>query len=130
MKKSSADKKEESRKAAVAQEFIETLPMNYVVCREMSHQWKANTAVRFPAERSIQRTLQCLRCSALRVQWMTFSGHVFSSYYRHPKGYLLTGAGRLGLAARDTLRIMSMESSGLRDAEEFEVEEAKQKATV
>ena len=87
--------------------MAQDMPDSFLMCREMSHQWRPASA-RIGSDGVIARTLECGRCTAQRVQELSPRGHVLSSHYVYPEGYLAVNIGRIAGDGRDALRLASV----------------------
>lgn len=108
--------------SAEAPRWAESLPDDFLLCRDVGHVWKAHTARWISEDGTFERTLRCGRCHALRDQILSASGHPLRHSYRYPEGYLAPrGTGHLDGADRDSLRLVSvtrfLESEPLRKRE-------------
>ena len=90
------------------EQWAHTLKQTWLLCRELGHTWKPFTARYVPEQRAYERTLRCPRCATERRQVLDGSGHVVSSSYVHPDGYLHKGLGRVTGEGRDALRLESL----------------------
>jgi hypothetical protein len=90
------------------EQWAHHLKQSWLLCRELGHTWKPHTARYVPEQRAYERTLRCARCTTERRQVLDGSGHVVSSQYAHPDGYLHKGLGRVTGEGRDALRLESL----------------------
>lgn len=95
--------------ASEVEQFAASLKQSWLLCRELGHTWKPRTARYIKNQRVYERTLVCSRCTTERLQLLDGSGHVVSSQYRHPDGYLHKGLGRISGEGRDVLRLESLQ---------------------
>lgn len=88
----------------------EELPDAFLTCRDMGHTWRPYTAAWDSQERAYRRELICARCTTVRVQWVSATGHIaHGNAYTYPEGYTApTGTGRMDGQARDALRLQSV----------------------
>jgi hypothetical protein len=71
---------------------IEDLDTVFLECRDYMHAWKLDF-LEPDGVGSLTRQLHCTRCKAERTDVLDRrDGSVYSRYYKHPKGYLLTNA--------------------------------------
>src|SRR5262245_5266885 len=84
--------------------FASQLPENFLLCREMGHNWRPWAAQWNPDEQCFDRTLRCTRCKCKRNQSLSNSGAVVASNYEYPDGYEHKGFGRISGEGRDRLR--------------------------
>lgn len=90
------------------EQWAHTLKQNWLLCRELGHNWKPHTA-RFVTEyRAYERILKCPRCTAERHEVLDSTGSKVSSHLIYPKGYLHQGLGRIVGQSRDTVRLESL----------------------
>ena len=84
------------------------LPEDYLLCRDLGHLWRPSRAHFVPADNVIERTMRCGRCKTERTQELSPTGHILSGRYDYAEDYLAPkGQGRLGTAARDSIRLES-----------------------
>ena len=90
------------------EQFVGTLPTEYVQCRELGHPWQPHTAQRL--DYGFERTLLCPRCTAEKRQTLDSRGHqVGAPKIEYPEGYLNTpGHGRIDGTGRDAIRLASI----------------------
>jgi hypothetical protein len=90
------------------EQWAANLKQSWLLCRELGHTWKPHAA-RYVAEQHVyERSLRCTRCFTERRQLLSGHGHVVSSQYVHPDGYLHKGLGRISGEGRDVLRLESL----------------------
>lgn len=83
-----------------------------LACRELGHPWGAYVASVDRAAKCFERTLRCGRCGTLKVQTLSYSGHILGSHYIYPDGYLMeAGLGRIAGDGRAALRLVALERS-------------------
>jgi hypothetical protein len=80
-----------------------------LACRDLGHNWRANSAAWVPKERVYERSLRCTRCRNLRHQILNERGEVISNSYEYRKGYLIKGLGRLSGESRAVLRLEAVQ---------------------
>ena len=68
--------------------FAATLPDKLLHCRELGHTWRHWGASEEPAAHCYVRTTRCSSCRTLRHWVIDYAGHVISSHYTYPDGYL------------------------------------------
>lgn len=88
--------------------FASNLSDNYLLCREMGHNWRPWAAQWNPEEHCFDRVLRCTRCKTKREQSLSSSGSVVTSHYEYPEGYQHKGFGRISGEGRDRLRLESV----------------------
>jgi hypothetical protein len=88
------------------EEWAHDLPVKFLLCRELGHNWRPNTAVQ--VERTFERSLRCPRCKTERWQILSLRGEVLAQSYRYPENYLAPKMGRLVRDCRDALRLESI----------------------
>lgn len=88
--------------------FAADLPENFLLCREMGHNWRPWAAQWSPQEQCYERILRCTRCKTERHQTLTNRGGVVTSHYQYPEGYQHKGFGRISGEGRDLLRLESI----------------------
>jgi hypothetical protein len=88
---------------AIAQD----MPMSYLQCRALGHTWRSSSAAIDRVARAYDVELRCSRCRTIRVQTVSFTGHVVSSHYEYPDGYV-NHLGRIAGDGRDALRLESI----------------------
>lgn len=89
-------------------EFAETLNDKELLCRRLNaHDLVPFTVTVNVKTLAMEEVMRCRRCKTLRKQDMSGRGMVAGSRYKHPKGYLDKGHGRLTPAARGILRVTS-----------------------
>lgn|SRR5262245_18807414 len=86
-----------------ADAFASELSDKWLHCRELGHAWRAWGASDEPASRCFVRTTRCSQCHTQRHWIIDYRGHVVSSHYTYPKGYLATHV-QPGYS-RDTFRL-------------------------
>src|SRR5215471_9181284 len=90
-------------------DWADGLPPRFLLCQDMGHTWQPYTASWQAGTRQYRRALRCSRCHAERVQMLSASGHVESSFYIYPDGYAMpVGAGGYTMATRDLCRLTSV----------------------
>lgn len=81
----------------------------FLLCRDIGHQWRPFTARFVPALNAYQRTLRCGRCTTERRQTVSLTGEISSGGYAYAEGYVAPrGQGRLTGRARGALRLESI----------------------
>lgn len=88
--------------------FAAKLPENFLLCREIGHNWKPWAAQWVPEDQCYERVLRCTRCKTRRNQTLSSQGAVIASNYEYPDGYEHKGFGRISGQGRDTLRLESL----------------------
>lgn len=84
------------------------LPASFLLCRDIGHRWRPQRA-KITGEHTYLQGLVCSRCRTERTRELSMSGHVLSSSYTHPDGYLAPkGTGRIDTDGRDALRLESV----------------------
>jgi len=71
---------------------------SYGWCRTLRHSWDLAGPLTVESNgRELHYALVCVRCGTMRIDVMGFKGTIagqfLGRYYKHPKGYLLTGLG-------------------------------------
>jgi hypothetical protein len=102
------------RKAKVAdpvdvEKFLQDLPEEYMVCRDIRHRWPDRPDDVGWLDQRYQiywRIHRCERCTAERYQELE-AGMVFKSTIKYPRGFLLRGLGRIN---GDGLAVVRMTS--------------------
>jgi hypothetical protein len=89
-------------------DFAAGLSDQFLLCRELGHQWRPFFARWDAEENAFQRTLKCSRCKTQRHQWLSYSGSVLGNYYEYAEGYTHKGLGRIVGEGRDHLRLESV----------------------
>lgn len=90
-----------------ADEWAQTLPDRFILCRDMGHIWRPFTARLGPGN-TYERTLRCSRCKTERQQTLSSGGVVLSGHYTYEPGYRApSSVGFLSRDARSTLRLES-----------------------
>jgi hypothetical protein len=89
-------------------EFASTLSTNYLLCRELQHNWKPFTAHWDDEHHHYARVIRCVRCRTRKVQRLSSTGHILASHYEYPEGYLHEKFGRIIGESRDVLRLESL----------------------
>jgi hypothetical protein len=82
------------------------LPDEYLACRE-NHLWRLYYVKRVKGGRD--RSWFCPRCKTEKHQFTDNEGYLFAPSYSYPKGYQITGMGRISGAARAAIRIEMLE---------------------
>ena len=90
------------------QQAVKSMDLSFVQCRDFGHSWRPYTARWSAADNAYQSQLQCQRCKALRVRWLSRTGHQLGGQYDYPEGYLVKGMGRLTGTDRDVIRLQSV----------------------
>lgn len=100
-------------------DWAESLPARFVVCRDLGHRWKTESARYAEKARTFERALRCTRCSTVRIQSLNGRGYIEESRYVYPDGYARPhGSGYFDIDARATLRLVSIERDVERTADE------------
>lgn len=86
--------------------FARDLPVDFLLCRELSHNWRPWTA--YAKNGGYERALMCSRCHTQRWEVLTSTGAKVSGHYVYPDGYLHEGLGRIVGNGRDALRLESL----------------------
>jgi hypothetical protein len=68
--------------------FAAQLTDRLLHCRELGHTWRAWGVSQDRKARCFIRTTRCASCRTLRHWVIDYSGHVVSSHYTYPDGYL------------------------------------------
>ena len=85
------------------------LPDEFLLCRDIGHQWRPYTARYVPADNAYERTIRCGRCTTERHQSISLQGEITSGGYHYADGYVAPrGQGRLTGRARGALRLESV----------------------
>ena len=92
---------------ALLTEMAEKYPDKYLLCRDMGHSWKPQSAV-WLEDGNIERTITCSRCNTLRRQYLDANGYILVGYYSYADGYQIAGIGRMDTDARAGLRKASL----------------------
>lgn len=87
--------------------FAASLPDRLLQCRELGHTWRHWGASDEPEHRCYVRTTRCSSCRTLRHWVIDYTGHVVTSHYTYPQGYLATQVGP-GLT-RDPFRLQAIQ---------------------
>lgn len=87
--------------------FAQSLPDEYLLCREIGHIWQPYSAAWVAKLRRYERILRCSRCLTDRKQLLDPRGHIVSSSYDYPDGYAHEG-GRIMGTDRDRLHLESL----------------------
>lgn len=88
-------------------EAVEALSATAVLCRDLSHNWKAWYASRIPG--GFERGLRCSTCGTTRVEFLnSFGMLVGSRKYEYPEGYLVPGSGRPDANFRALVRLRTI----------------------
>lgn len=91
------------------QAAVEDMPDNFVYCRDFGHSW-APKSVHFDDKAKVyDQTLRCGRCKTVRHRLIDSRGRNVSANYDYPDHYLITGAGRLDVDARATIRLAQLQ---------------------
>lgn len=77
-------------------------------CRSLGHNWRPLEAEWSAADNAYDVSNRCVRCRTVRVMLWNARGHVISSHYEYPDGYLMVGLGRVVGEGRDALRLESV----------------------
>ena len=85
--------------------FVSNMTDRLLHCRELGHTWRAWGAADEPEHRCYVRTTRCTSCKTLRHWVIDYRGHVVSSHYTYPKGYLAPVAG----LTRDPFRLEAIQ---------------------
>jgi hypothetical protein len=89
--------------------WSQTLPDEYLLCRDIGHLWRPLTARFNPEENTYLRTMRCGRCRTERHQTLSLAGMVLAGHYDYADDYLAPqGQGRLTGQARGSLRLESV----------------------
>lgn len=84
------------------------LEATHLVCRDISHAWRAYDVRIVKRQNRIERTLECANCGCLRHQQLTMTGYLIpGSRYEYPDGYLLHGVGRMTADTKAEIRLLS-----------------------
>lgn len=81
---------DESQPTISADTFAASLSDRLLHCRELGHTWRPWGASDEPESRCYVRTTRCSQCRTERHWIIDYRGHVISSHYTYPKGYLAT----------------------------------------
>lgn len=96
---------------ALLERQLQEMAEDYLLCRELRHQWDGYTARYMPEDkRRIERTLKCKRCKAEKDQEISArdGSILWTSSVRYPEGYLFTGVGRLTSETMGVVRLASV----------------------
>lgn len=88
--------------------FAKDLPDEFLLCRELGHNWLPYGIPGRYRDGGYQRVLRCNRCKTERHIEISNRGVVTASQYKHPDGYLLEGLGRIVGEGRGVLRLASI----------------------
>lgn len=88
-------------------DVVESLPDNFLQCREMRHRWVPWSASWSATEGCYRRVLHCDRCETDRISVLDEHGAVLFSHYDYADGYLVSGYGRVPGSA-DAYRLASV----------------------
>ncbi len=97
---------------------LEQIPDEYLICRDLCHNWQPSDVRINRRAREIERVLRCRNCSTIRTQVLTLDGYLISgqSFYTYPEQqdadadpYVLKGVGRLSVDDRAAIRVLSTE---------------------
>lgn len=92
-------------------EWAQSLPTNYLQCRDFGHSWRPFTARWVAEERAYESQLRCGRCKTVRYRWISRTGEQLGAHYDYAPGYLASkpkGIGRLVREDRNWLRLESV----------------------
>ena len=87
-------------------DFASTLPVSYLHCRDVGHNWQDWTAHKIPG--GFERAFMCSSCKTQRWEVLTLTGAKVKGHYVYPDDYLLQGLGRIVGDGRDALRLESV----------------------
>lgn len=73
-----------------ADQFAHQLPDKMLHCRELGHTWRPWGVSEDRKAHAYVRTTRCSSCRTLRHWVIDYAGHVVSSHYTYPQGYLAT----------------------------------------
>ena len=98
-----------------ARQSIDDIPDEFLLCRDLGHAWAPHDVKISRKFGEIHRILQCRSCPTQRTQILDMDGYAKRSRYEYPEGYVLRGVGRLSVADRAHVRVIStnhMKASG------------------
>ena len=81
---------------------------NFLLCRDLGHNWRPWGAQWVPEDNLYNRTLRCTRCKTQRHQELSVRGEVVRSWYDYADGYQHKGLGRIEGEGRNALRLESI----------------------
>lgn len=90
-----------------ADTFAGQLPQRLLHCRELGHTWRHWGVADEPEHHCYARTTRCSSCHTLRHWVIDYAGHVVSSHYTYPQGYLASNVAP-GLT-RDPFRLEAIQ---------------------
>jgi hypothetical protein len=94
------------------EQWADELPMAYLLCRDLNHNWKPWNAVirRNGGQPFYERTLRCANCKLPRIQTLSMNGRVLTDRrdYTQVPGYLAKGLGRITGENKDAVRLASI----------------------
>jgi len=73
-----------------ADSWAHRLPDRMLHCRELGHTWRPWGISEEAEAQCYVRTTRCSSCKTLRHWIIDYRGHVVSSHYTYPDGYLAT----------------------------------------
>ena len=90
---------------------INSLPDEYVQCRNERHRLDPFDAAEIPRKAGWIEIHKCIRCGVERVRKLDRNGYIVSSHYDYSnaEGYRITGLGRLSRDDRSILRLGSLQ---------------------
>lgn len=86
-----------------AQQAIETMDQESLICRDFSHSWGGWYARRDGS--GFERGIRCSVCGTCRIEKLDSQGRIVSRRYEYPDGYLLKGVGRITADFRAMVRL-------------------------
>lgn len=93
-----------------ANKWIDSLSPEFMLCRDLGHNWLPYRAWKDAKEREYVQILQCSRCAAERRRRLDFRGNRVSNAYDYSDGYVApAGSGVMSAAGRADLRLASLE---------------------
>jgi hypothetical protein len=97
-----------SKPRLTAEEAVEQMSAQAIVCRDFSHAWAHWYATRISGG-GFERGLRCSTCGAIRTEYLDALGRLVGSRrYDYPDGYTVPGAGRMTSDFRATVRLTSI----------------------
>jgi hypothetical protein len=77
-----------------------------LLCRDLQHSWAPYTAKRMVD--GFVRTLKCVRCVAMKEQYLDLEGYIVDTRMKYPPGFLRVGEGRMTREERANLRVRNI----------------------
>lgn len=73
---------------------LKQLSGNMLQCRWLRHQWVADGFFNGAGRTTVALT-HCIRCRAIKEQYIDSAGNIRRVQYHYPSHYLITGSGKL-----------------------------------